>query len=76
MVITGVTVQTALQLSVDTAYRARVMSLYGIMFRSGPALGALVMGIAADSFGLRAPLAIGAVAALTTGLLYWRRVRS
>lgn len=76
MVVMGVTVQTALQLSVDTAYRARVMSLYGIIFRSGPAIGALAMGIAADSFGLRTPLAVGATAALAAGLLYWWRLRT
>jgi len=36
------------------------MALYGMIFRAGPALGAVVMGTASERFGLRLPLAIGA----------------
>lgn len=74
MAVLGVTVQTALQLHVGTDYRARVMSLYGLIFRSGPALGALVMGVAADWIGMQAPLAIGTSIAALGGAWYWRRL--
>jgi predicted MFS family arabinose efflux permease len=40
------------------------MALYGMVFRAGPALGAVVMGSASEHFGLRLPLAIGAVASI------------
>jgi predicted MFS family arabinose efflux permease len=38
----------------------RVMALYGMIFRAGPALGAMVMGTASERLGLRLPLALGA----------------
>jgi predicted MFS family arabinose efflux permease len=38
----------------------RVMALYGMIVRAGPALGAVVMGTASEHLGLRLPLAIGA----------------
>jgi predicted MFS family arabinose efflux permease len=37
-----------------------VMALYGMIFRAGPALGAVAMGTASERLGLRLPLAIGA----------------
>lgn len=74
MAVAGVTVQTALQLHVGTDYRARVMSLYGLVFRSGPAFGALLMGVAADWVGMQLPLVIGATTALLGGAWYWRRL--
>jgi predicted MFS family arabinose efflux permease len=43
------------------------MALYGMIFRAGPALGAVTMGTASAHFGLRLPLAIGAV--LSIGFL-------
>ena len=60
---------TLVQLTVDGAMRARVLSLYGLLFRGGPAVGAVAMGAASDWVGLRLPLAIGAVAMLA--LLAW-----
>jgi predicted MFS family arabinose efflux permease len=62
MVITGIGAQTLIQASVDRSMSGRVMALYGMIFRAGPALGAVVMGSASEHFGLRLPLAIGAVA--------------
>ena len=46
-------VMTLVQASVDASMRGRVLSLYGLIFRGGPALGALVMGWAAHFVGLR-----------------------
>jgi predicted MFS family arabinose efflux permease len=67
MVITGIGAQTLIQASTDRAMAGRVMALYGMIFRAGPALGAVVMGTASEHFGLRLPLAIGA----TVSCLCW-----
>ena len=67
MVITGIGAQTLIQASVDHSMSGRVMALYGMIFRAGPALGAVAMGTASAYFGLRLPLAIGAV--LSIGFL-------
>ena len=61
MVITGIGAQTLIQASTDRGMAGRVMALYGMIFRAGPALGAVLMGTASEHFGLRLPLAIGAV---------------
>jgi MFS family permease len=60
MTITGTGAQTLIQAVVDSRMRGRVMALYGVIFRAGPAVGALLMGLASDHLGLRLPLAIGA----------------
>jgi predicted MFS family arabinose efflux permease len=67
MVITGIGAQTLIQASTDRGMAGRVMALYGMIFRAGPALGAVVMGTASEHFGLRLPLAIGA----TVSCLCW-----
>jgi len=64
MVITGIGAQTLIQASTDRSMGGRVMALYGMIFRAGPALGAVVMGSASEKFGLRLPLAIGAAASI------------
>ncbi len=76
MVSGGVGTQTLLQLSVGGTLRGRVLSLYGLIFRGGPALGALVMGGLSEIVGLRLPLAGGAcLAALAWALVWTRRHR-
>jgi MFS family permease len=60
----GVASQTLTQRVVDEAVLGRVMSLYGIIFRAGPATGALVMGATADLTGLRTPFVAGAAITL------------
>ncbi|MEM7406810.1 MAG: MFS transporter [Pseudomonadota bacterium] len=72
--VAAVTAQTTLQLHVSTEFRARVMSLYGMIARSGPALGALLMGAAADWVGMRLPVVAGAGLALLAGLWFWQRL--
>ena len=64
MVITGIGAQTLIQASTDRAMAGRVMALYGMIFRAGPALGAVVMGTASERLGLRLPLAIGAAVSI------------
>jgi MFS family permease len=61
MTVTGTGAQTLIQAAVDSRMRGRVMALYGVIFRAGPALGAVLCGAASVRFGLRAPLAAGAV---------------
>lgn len=61
MVGAGIGTQTLLQFSVDGAMRGRVMSLYGLIFRGAPALGALAMGSASELAGLRWPIVVGAL---------------
>jgi len=73
LVASGVATQTLLQLSVDQAMRGRVLSLYGLIFRGGPAIGAVIMGTASESVGLRWPLAAGALIAAGGWWLTWRR---
>jgi MFS family permease len=76
MVVAGVGTQTLMQTSVDEAVRGRVLSLFGLVFRSGPAIGALAMGLASDLVGLRWPLAIGSVIGALAFAHVWRRRRT
>lgn len=74
MVVTGIGAQTLIQASTDRGMSGRVMALYGMVFRAGPALGAVVMGTASEHFGLRLPLAVGAAASIAfLGLTMARR---
>lgn len=71
----GVATQTSTQLVVDERMLGRVMSLYGIIFRAAPALGALLMGLAADLLDdLRTPLIAGASLCLVVLALFGPRL--
>ena len=59
IVIAGTGTQTLMQNAVDGAYRGRVMSLYGMIFRGGPALGAIVIGGLAEKLGISNALFVG-----------------
>ena len=58
--VAGIASQTLVQLASDRNMRGRVMSLYGLIFRGGPSIGALSAGILSLQLGLRWPIAIGA----------------
>jgi MFS family permease len=73
MTITGVGAQTLIQAAVDVGMRGRIMALYGMIFRAGPAVGAVLMGSLSERFGLRLPLAVGAV--VSCGFWVWARLR-
>lgn len=76
MVSAAITIQTSIQLAVPDDMRGRVLSLYGLFLRGGPAFGALIMGVASDWIGLRPSLAMGAVLlALVIAWLLSRRRR-
>ena len=77
--LTGTGVQTLMQNSVDGGIRGRVLSLYGVLHRGAPALGALVMGIMGDIIGLQATLIGGAlilsIPVLLWGIPHWNTLR-
>jgi predicted MFS family arabinose efflux permease len=72
MVVAGVGTQTLIQTSVDETMRGRVLSLFGLIFRGGPAVGALLMGAASELVGLQAPVAAGTIIGLGASVLIWR----
>jgi MFS family permease len=61
MTITGTGAQTLIQAAVDARMSGRVMALYGLIFRAGPAVGAVLMGALSEYLGLRLALALGAI---------------
>lgn len=61
MTITGTGAQTLIQAAVDDRMSGRVMALYGMIFRAGPAVGAVLMGTLSEYVGLRLALALGAI---------------
>jgi MFS family permease len=72
----GIASQTLVQLASDRNMRGRVMGLYGLIFRGGPAIGALSAGIISVQLGLRWPVVIGAVMVIAAWLwAYLRRDR-
>ena len=60
----GISTQQLIQLAVPDEMRGRVLSLFGMIFRAGPAAGALLMGWFADATGLSWPVGIGAALGL------------
>lgn len=73
MAISGVSAQSIIQLAVNPQVRGRVLSLYGIIVRAGPAVGALVMGSASELVGLQQPLIVGSIVCMMVWLFVWRR---
>ena len=73
MTITGVGAQTLIQAAVEVGMRGRIMALYGMIFRAGPAVGAVLMGSLSERFGLRLPLAVGAL--VSCGFWLWTRLK-
>jgi MFS family permease len=75
LVVNGIGAQTLVQHAAAPHMRGRVMATYGMIFRGGPAVGALVMGTLSSQIGLQ--LAVGA-GAVVCGLswLWARRLRN
>jgi MFS family permease len=65
----GISVQTLLQSATDPDFRGRTLSLWGMIGRAFPALGALVLGGAGEVFGLRVPTLTAAL--LFLGVFAW-----
>ncbi|MDB5538595.1 MAG: major facilitator family protein [Devosia sp.] len=56
----AVAVQSMVQLTAADAMKGRVLSLYGMLFRAGPATGTVAIGSAAEFAGLQIPIAVAA----------------
>ncbi len=68
MCATGIGAQTLIQTSTTPAMRGRVMGFYGMIFRAGPSLNALLLGGFSEHFGLRLPVFAGACACVVAWL--------
>ena len=75
----GISVQTLAQSASDASMRGRVLSLWGLITRACPALGALLLGGAGEVFGLRWPtlIAVGlSLLVVAWGLAILPRMRA
>jgi MFS family permease len=68
--------QALVQSAVDNHIRARVMSLYTMIYRGAPFLGALIIGVMADFIGLRLAFAIAATLCVLPWLMTFARNQS
>lgn len=66
---------TLIQAAVDGPMRGRVVSLYGVIFRGGPAIGSFAMGWAAQFVGLHIPIAAGAIVCVAMWAWTMRNIR-
>ncbi|MFT5175249.1 MAG: MFS family permease [Gammaproteobacteria bacterium] len=73
MSVSGIAVQTTVQMRADAHVRGRTLSVYGLIMRASPATGALILGVASEVAGLRLPLALAAIACLCVWAAVWRR---
>lgn len=60
----GISVQQLAQHASSPAMRGRIISLWGLISRGGPAIGALGLGALGEVFGLRWPTMLGAFLSL------------
>ena len=65
--------QALVQSAVENTLRARVMSLYTMIYRGAPFLGALVIGVVADRIGLQLAFALAALMCVLPWLAIMRR---
>lgn len=72
--VSAVGVLSIVQACVKGELRGRVLSIYGLIFRGGPALGGLGMGWVAEMTGLRLPVAAGGVICILVWLWVLRRM--
>ena len=71
-----VSTQTFVQLTTPDALRGRVLGVHGIIARGSPALGALVIGLAADEIGLARAVEVSSGALLLSLVALVPRARS
>ncbi len=70
----GISVQTLAQNASDPAMRGRVLSLWGLITRACPALGALLLGASGELFGLRWPTLLAVLLSLLVVAWGWARL--
>jgi len=69
----GISAQTLIQSGTSGPMLGRALSLWGMVGRAGPALGALIYGTLAELAGLQWPVIIGCAVALLACAYAWRR---
>jgi predicted MFS family arabinose efflux permease len=67
-VVCNISMQSMGQLLADPGYRGRVLSLYSLLFRACPSVGAFLIGLAADVVSLQ--VLVGSAAALYGIMLF------
>lgn len=70
----GISAQTLLQSGTAGHMLGRVLSLWGMIGRAAPALGAVTYGLASEMLGLRAPVLAGCALAVIACALALRRL--
>jgi predicted MFS family arabinose efflux permease len=70
----GISCQTLMQNSAAPAMVGRVLSLWGMITRAAPAMGALIYGAAAEVLGLQIPVLIGVTICLAMWARTWLRL--
>jgi predicted MFS family arabinose efflux permease len=68
-VVMDISNQTIIQSAIRSRFRGRTMSIYGMIAQGAPAIGALAMGLIAETAGLRLPVLVGACLTLIAGVL-------
>jgi len=68
-VVHGISVQTLAQTAADRSMRGRVMSLWGLIVRACPAVGAISLGALAEAIGLRQAVVV--FSALCVPVFIW-----
>ncbi len=69
----GISIQTLLQNSCSPSMVGRVLSLWGMITRAAPAMGALMYGATSELIGLQIPVLVGTVLCLGMFAYTWRK---
>lgn len=71
----GISCQTLLQNAAAPHMVGRVLSLWGMITRAAPAMGALIYGAAAEVFGLRIPVLVGVLLCAAVWIRTWMKLK-
>lgn len=71
----GISCQALMQNAAAPAMVGRVLSLWGMITRAAPAMGALIYGAAAEVFGLQIPVLAGVTICAAVWLRTWLRLK-
>lgn len=72
--IHGISIQTLLQSACAPGMVGRVLSLWGMVVRAGPAMGALIYGASSELVGLQLPVVAGCALGCLAFLWAWTRL--
>lgn len=70
----GISCQTLLQNAATPSMVGRVLSLWGMITRAAPAMGALIYGAASEFVGLQIPVLVGTLVCAAVWLRTWLRL--